>query len=1218
MRRMLPIILLLIPAISIGAQENRVRFSDTPSRAIIQTQDVGRTVLRLEIGEVRLEAGEGDSSKLALPEAFGLRRGEVLSETGEVLPTLTYTLSIPFDAPPPTMRVVGESWEEIEGITLAKADPEQRQALSGGVRLSSLESSFFWGEEAGTMRDLRLYSVTILPAEYDQIAGKLRLLRELELEVSHPGSQITRQAGVLSEAFLPVYRALVDNPQVFDPILPTRGAYWIIYPDAFAGNIAALSDWKKAKGFEVVAIPKSTIGANPNYLNVKNYILARFDSCRTKPDYITLLGDVTMPNDYDMPTRTFDNPFGFGDIESDNFYTFLHGSDYFPEVFIGRISFDYLGELETYIGKLFSYERTPYMAETQWYLRGTMVAGSDGGSFVSPRLTKLWVREAMLEHGYTEVDTFFATYDGQIQPYMINASIDQGVSFVNYRGFGGAYYWSPPYYSNDNILELNNGPMYPIMTSIVCGTGDYNDQSDVCFGETWIRADGRGGVGFIGNSNHDAHTRWTNAIDVGIYWGLFFENVATLAQAELMGKMTLYNAFPSDRQTGGQVELYFNSYNLLGDPEVNVWTGVPGALAVTHPETIPLGQNRVDVHVQNAGGNPVEGAIVSIWKEGEIFQAAFSAADGDALFEASALTAGPMRLTVTARGYIPVEDTVTYISNQTALAYSSHTIDDDAVGESNGDGDGIMNPPETIELSVALTNIGPALDTSFGVTAVITCETPGVTFVRDSASYQTIAPGQTVSPVAPFVLRLANDIPDGTVARLLMAISDLRGGQWQAIFHSVISAARVEFDSVTIIDNANGRIDPGDYFDIVAYGRNTGSKPLAAGTMILRSGETKLHLLDTTAAFAACPPGGVFNNDSDRFNAWVDSDIFNGRVINFATEFVGGPQAISAAFSQTVGQVTSRDPIGPDAYGYYCYDNTDSSSLTQPNYAWIEIDAVNWPRVTLDDEQVATILLPFPVKYYGQTYGQLTICDNGFVTMGETDWPNFYNGPIPAPQNPEAMIAPFWDDFSQSPLRVYYFHDTVAGKFIVGWRNAFDRDNNYTQTFEIIFLDEAVFPTRTDDNEIFFQYNNIRNTGSMSVGICSPDRRDGICYTFNSLVTPGAAPLANGRAIKFSTGSMYEVGVDDQPMPEVFGLARNYPNPFNAGTTIEFSLASAGSVKLEVFNIVGQMVATLIEGELGAGAHRAIWDASGATSGTYFYRLSFPGSTTTRRMTLIK
>jgi len=83
-------------------------------------------------------------------------------------------------------------------------------------------------------------------------------------------------------------------------------------------------------------------------------------------------------------------------------------------------------------------------------------------------------------------------------------------------------------------------------------------------------------------------------------------------------------------------------------------------------------------------------------------------------------------------------------------------------------------------------------------------------------------------------------------------------------------------------------------------------------------------------------------------------------------------------------------------------------------------------------------------------------------------------------------------------------------------------------------------------------------------------------------------------------------------------LAQNYPNPFNPTTTIQFTLDQASDVTLEVFNITGQRVATLVRGSLSAGSHRHSFDASGLSSGIYMYRLKTPGQTLTRQMILIK
>src|SRR3990172_682271 len=73
--------------------------------------------------------------------------------------------------------------------------------------------------------------------------------------------------------------------------------------------------------------------------------------------------------------------------------------------------------------------------------------------------------------------------------------------------------------------------------------------------------------------------------------------------------------------------------------------------------------------------------------------------------------------------------------------------------------------------------------------------------------------------------------------------------------------------------------------------------------------------------------------------------------------------------------------------------------------------------------------------------------------------------------------------------------------------------------------------------------------------------------------------------------------------PIKFQLFQNYPNPFNISTKIKFSLSRKEKVKLEIFNILGQEVTTLVDKEIKAGLYEYIWNAKGKSSGLYFYRL---------------
>jgi len=109
-------------------------------------------------------------------------------------------------------------------------------------------------------------------------------------------------------------------------------------------------------------------------------------------------------------------------------------------------------------------------------------------------------------------------------------------------------------------------------------------------------------------------------------------------------------------------------------------------------------------------------------------------------------------------------------------------------------------------------------------------------------------------------------------------------------------------------------------------------------------------------------------------------------------------------------------------------------------------------------------------------------------------------------------------------------------------------------------------------------------------------------------------------AMAMRSDSLRVVSVEDEgiALPQEYALHQNYPNPFNPSTTIEFALPQSSSVSLEVFNVLGEEVTTLVDTEMRAGSHRVLWDASGKASGVYFYRLTAGEYAETRRMLLLR
>jgi len=93
----------------------------------------------------------------------------------------------------------------------------------------------------------------------------------------------------------------------------------------------------------------------------------------------------------------------------------------------------------------------------------------------------------------------------------------------------------------------------------------------------------------------------------------------------------------------------------------------------------------------------------------------------------------------------------------------------------------------------------------------------------------------------------------------------------------------------------------------------------------------------------------------------------------------------------------------------------------------------------------------------------------------------------------------------------------------------------------------------------------------------------------------------------------------EQPLkPKTFALSQNYPNPFNPITQINYALPNESQVKLEVYNLFGQKVATLVDGKQKAGHKNARWDAGSLSSGIYFCRLKAGDFVQTRKMVLLR
>jgi hypothetical protein len=130
----------------------------------------------------------------------------------------------------------------------------------------------------------------------------------------------------------------------------------------------------------------------------------------------------------------------------------------------------------------------------------------------------------------------------------------------------------------------------------------------------------------------------------------------------------------------------------------------------------------------------------------------------------------------------------------------------------------------------------------------------------------------------------------------------------------------------------------------------------------------------------------------------------------------------------------------------------------------------------------------------------------------------------------------------------------------------------------------------------------------------------------------GSTVIASGKKVharQFGNGGdVYNVFIDtnDAPLglpgenesPSTFSLEQNYPNPFNPSTNIKFHVAQIRHVRLTIYDILGNEVAVLADKNMIPGNYEVTWDATGAASGVYFYKLEAGDFSRTMKMILIR
>ena len=960
------------------------------------------------------------------------------------------------------------------------------------------------------MRGIRFAQITIAAVQYNPQKNLLRVLKNIKadfrLDESKNENPLTRRQQTVSETFQNMAQGNIFGFQRSRSVTG-KGSYLFIIPNDYLieNNIEDLARWKEKLGYETHIATTSETGFSNT--SIKNYIQNAYDTWEIPPEYVVLVGDVS--GQYQIPTFYVDGYLYPYDV-SDHSYSLLEGDDYFPDVMVGRFSIQSVIQLQTIIDKIENYEGNPYQGN--WMKKALMTCYFDS-DFSTPRETKMAVKEKLLDFNYTAVDTFFSPYQYN-QTQLINM-INQGYSFINYRGYGSHDYWVGAYghlFDVYNIQSLTNGYRLPMITSIVCGGGDFGaSEEPSCFGETWLNSGypgaPKGAIGFIGPSERDTKTQFNNANDIGIYQGITNENLFRCGEMLLRGKMELYKDYPTCHGWGNSLnsdQFYFFVYNLLGDPGVTVWTDIPKNVALNFNETINSSQNflAVRIDIQESEKN---GFTIAVTNDDSLFACGFTDEFGEANIPLS-LSAGTYEITASKQGYIPKTENLTVTGNGELTLINYQFSPAAIAGESSS-------------LQITLKNIGNDDLENIGVS--LSSEDALISVLSSTVNINSIPAGTTEN--CTFEVKIEK-VWNSTQERELLVHTNSAYGEQEFLLPVEIQAPELSFVGLNAPGNNNYLIqNSNEEINIVL--QNRGNIFSAEVTAVLNSLNDNTEVIQPNAVYTNVTAGSSAESEQPFIVRALE--VPSGSPARFRLDLFSEGIPVQQIFiDYPIGIIDTNAPTFCD-YGYAAIESSDEGFVTTPQYNWIELRPYNGGNGTQISANYSTndgfldiVDLPndFHFQYFGNTFDKITIASNGYINLGESNIIYHRNRTIPSGVGPNNMIAPFWDDLSGG--NIYYYYDAANHYFVVEWYGIHCSNYTYYQsTFEVILYDSHYYPTATGDGEILFQYNEIHNVDQYdnyaTVGIENETQDEGVLLTYSHIAAPTAHQLSDNSAILF-------------------------------------------------------------------------------------------------------
>ena len=647
------------------------------------------------------------------------------------------------------------------------------------------------------LREVRGVDIVCSPFNADK--GRLLVADSISICITMQGATDSETSS-LNPYWLDIYRQHFINFSFRYEDLAEYGSMAVICPpydpETQAGRFQQLIqpwvDWKNQQGIRTTVYPIAQAGCTFEEIQTTIRSIYQSDPQLT---FVQLVGDYTQ-----VPckvTTLYGNTGGM-----DAYYSLIVGDDFYPDIFVGRLSAETAAELYTQVARSVDYEKG--LSSGAWLSRAAGVCSSnppipgDDDEHNWEHLDN--IRDLLLAYGYTSVDRVYANEGANTQDLI--DCLNDGKSLVNYCGEGYPDHWVEPEFGIEDVASLTNTDMLPFVHVVSCWTGQF--YNGTCLAEALMRArdatssQARGAIAVYASAPEQGVVPPMEAQDhaMGL---LTTESKHTLGGICYNGACSMIDAY-------GEYGAYnFLAWNLFGDASLQLRTQPTMAINANLPLEIEENASNLDIDT----GSP--SILVSLLKNDQYVGSAFSGDDGIAHLniQPAPISGENYLLTLSGFNRLPIQKSLH------CYASGAHPVLEMELLPSEQ----VLEPEVEIIKTLRITNHGNIAAYAVDLTLV-------------SDNYQILVPMQDfvhwtrIGPGELMETQLSFRVPSGTSDLSVVSYRiNLSPGYGSSHYDEVVHAPTIVLDRVYRTPQPNW-FCPGDSLSLVYKLRNTGSARL--------------------------------------------------------------------------------------------------------------------------------------------------------------------------------------------------------------------------------------------------------------------------------------------------------------------------------------------------------------------------------------------------------